>query len=123
MSEFSREQFASAVSAAITSFQHLAREVDRLVVDLREALAEGPDALTPVRGTLGKSGKSGKEQGRIALRYEYGMLFGRPTNDEPGDEDEEQEDEEGEETSSKKPKGKPTELAADEPLWPSDGLD
>ena len=39
------EQFASAVAAAISSVRHLYSEVDRLVIGLRERLADEPDSL------------------------------------------------------------------------------
>ena len=56
MSDTTREEFSSAVAAAISSVHHLYREVARLIAELREALSEEPGALTPVRGSAdGKS--------------------------------------------------------------------
>ena len=121
MSEITRDQFASAVATAISSVYHLYREVDRLMVALREALAEDPNALTPVRGTV--MGKTGRDPGRLVLRYEYGTLFGAVTPDEDDveedDEDEgEEADEEGEseDGAGGRRKSKPADIAADEPL-------
>jgi hypothetical protein len=90
-----REQFSEAVLAAISSVQHLYRALDRLMIELREALAEPPNALVAIPFT---AGKAGKDSGRLVLRHEYGTLF-RPivSADEAEDDEDEEDDEEGEE--------------------------
>jgi len=99
MSEVTREQFAAAVVAAVSSVQHLYRALDRLMLELREALAEPPHPLTAVPGMLGKSARD--SAGRLVLRYEYGTLFRLATAEadlegdddaDPDDDDEDDED-------------------------------
>lgn len=122
MSEITREQFAAAVATAISSVYHLYREVDRLMVGLRESLAEEPDSLLAVRGT--SMGKAGRDPGRLVLRYEYGTLFGPAMLDESDleEDDEDEGDEEGddegdnEDEGGKRKKRKPADIAADQPL-------
>jgi len=114
-----REQFASAVAMAISSVQHLYREVDRLLTGLRDSLAEEPHPLAPIRGTLQKSGR---DQTRLVVRNEYGALFAPVINDEEDaeeeDEDLEEDGDEGEDDD--RPRGgrkrAPAEIAADQPL-------
>lgn len=89
MSDVTREQFASAVAAAILSVQHLYHEVDRLFAELRVALAEGPHALGLVRGTQTKVGGG---TGRLVVRPEYGALFGPVAEDDMDDDEEEDEE-------------------------------
>jgi hypothetical protein len=115
MSDITREQFASAVEAAISSVHHLFREVDRLIVGLRESLAEEPNPLTLVRGTLGKSGR---DPTRLVMRNEYGALFAPVAADEEVDEDEEdvEEETEDEDGAQGHHKSSPVEIAADQPL-------
>jgi hypothetical protein len=119
MSNITREDFASAVAAAISSVQHLYRQVDHLIMSLRDMLAEQPNALIPVRGTLGKSGRS---QSRLVIRHEYGVLFAPAIIDEDDDGEEEDEeldenvedaDEDVDNTPRKRP---PAEIGADQPL-------
>jgi hypothetical protein len=103
---------------AISSVQHLYREVDRLIVGLRDALAEEPNPLVPVRGTLGKGVR---DQTRFVVRNEYGSLFGpRVADEEDVEEDdeteEETEDAEDDETGGAARKRSPAEMAADQPL-------
>jgi hypothetical protein len=117
-STVTREQFASAVSSAISSIHHLYREVDRLVSGLREHLAEEPNSLTMISGTFSKGSR---DQARLIVRNEYGALFGPAiSDDEASDEDEEEIDEEGDEAEdedgSAKRKRTPAQIAADEPL-------
>ncbi len=120
MSTITREEFASAVAAAISSVQHLYREVDRLIVGLRDMLAEEPNSLIPVRGTLFKLGR---DQSRLVIRNEYGSLFAPAIIDED-DEDTEEEDEEIDENAEEadddvetgRRKRRPAEIAADQPL-------
>jgi hypothetical protein len=119
MSDITREQFASAVAAAISSVQHLYREVDRLIVGLRDALAKEPNPLAPMRGTLGKGGR---DQTRLVVRNEYGALFGPlaaaedDVEDDDEDLEEETDDTEDEETSKAARKRTPAEIASDQPL-------
>jgi hypothetical protein len=117
MSDITREEFAAAVAAAVSSVHHLYREVDRLIVGLRDALAAEPCPLTPVRGTLGKSGR---DQGRFVIRYEYGTLFSaQPSDEEALGEDEDEEDVEEadeEEGGPRVHKYKPREIVAGQPL-------
>ena len=118
MSSVNREQFASAVASAISSVQHLYREIDRLIVGVREMLSEAPDSLVPVPGTLGKLGHN---QGRFVIRNEYGVLFA-PNSDEDDAEDEEEEelddnaDEVDEELGAGRRKRPPAEIVSDQPL-------
>jgi len=120
MSDITRDEFASAVAAAISSVQHLYREVDHLIVGLRDMLAEEPNSLIPVRGTLGKSGRS---QSRLVIRNEYGALFAPAIIDED-DEDAEEEDEELDDTAedadddieTARRKRPPAEIGADQAL-------
>ena len=120
MSEITREQFAAAVVASVSSVQHLYRALDRLMVELREALADPPTALVPIPFT---TGKSSKDAGRLVLRYEYGTLF-RPAAaaDEPEEEDDDDEElddsEESDDDDSESPKRKrgSPQIDADEAL-------
>jgi hypothetical protein len=122
MSDITREQFAAAVAAAISSVYHLYREVDRLLVGLRDALAEEPIPLAPVRGTF--SAKAGRDPGRLVLRHEYGTLFKpiSPDEEDLDDDDEDEGDDEadegdGEEAREKQGKEKrAADIAADQPL-------
>jgi hypothetical protein len=121
MTDLTREQFRAAVVAAISSVHHLYREVDRLVLSLREALSEEPNPLVAMRGL---SGKSGKDPFRLIVRHEYGMLFGpRLEEEDDGEEDDEDEDEEeaedeGQEDLAESPRSrsKGREISADQPL-------
>jgi len=90
MSNVTREEFAAAVTAAVSSVHHLYREVDRLFIGLRDALADGVDPFAPVPGTIQKSGK---DPGRLIVRNEYGALFRPAVADEGGDDEEEDDDE------------------------------
>jgi len=120
MSSITREEFASAVAAAISSVQLLYREVDHLIVGLRDMLAEEPISLVPLRGTLGKSGRS---QSRLVIRNEYGALF-TPAIIEEDDEDAEEDDEELDDNAEDadddiepaRRKRPPAEIAADQRL-------
>jgi hypothetical protein len=122
MSEITREQFAAAVAAAISSVSHVYREVDRLMAGLRDVLAEGPELLRPLHGM--SMGKAGRDPGRLVLRFEYGTLLGASTADDD-DFDEEDEDEGGEDELDEvenerdeptRKKRRPAEIAADQPL-------
>lgn len=125
MSELTRDQFQAAVATAISGVEHLYREVDLLIVRLREELAEEPEPLALKRGTLGKAGK--EDSKRVVVRYEYGALF-EPAVDDDDDEDEDEDvdeedgdddDEIGEPAASKsKGKGKRRrhEIIAGQPL-------
>lgn len=125
MENVSRSEFAESVSAAIASVRHFYREVDRLVVNLREVLLEEPDSLKVVRGSTGK-GTSVKQQGRVVLRDEYSILF-EPAEDEEGAADAAEDDGDDEEDADEledevdKPSGsrkrsRPAELDPDQPL-------
>lgn len=94
MSEITREEFASAVSAAITSVHHLYKEIDRLMVGLRDALAEEPSALVPLRGTFSKAGR---DPGRLVVRHEYGTLFTPMLADDDVDDGDDDDEDGGEE--------------------------
>jgi len=72
MSELTKQEFTVAVHDAITAVRHLYREVDLLILGLREQLS-AMEALRPVPGTLGKSGRG---TNRLTVRFEYGVLFG-----------------------------------------------
>lgn len=90
MGEITREQFAAAVAAAISSVQHLYKEVDKLMAGLREALAEEPEPLAPVKGTVQSTGK---DPSRMIIRNEYGALFQASSGEEEdGDADGEEEE-------------------------------
>ena len=123
MSDLTAEQFQVSVAAAIEGVENLYRQVDLLIAKLREQLAEDPDPLKLIRGTLGKAGK--EDSKRVIVRYEYGALF-EPADDEEGL-DEEEDDEEGDsededaddavESQSKgKRKGRRHEVVAGQPL-------
>jgi hypothetical protein len=119
MSDLSSEQFKAAVAAAISGVEHLYREVDLLLVSLREALAEEPEPLALKRGTLGKSGKQGSK--RVVVRYEYGALFEPAADDDDAADDDEEgdEDEDADEPNAKagrKGKTKRHEVVATQPL-------
>lgn len=120
MEDISRSEFAEAVGAAIASVRHFYREVDRLVLTLREALLEEPDSLGVVRGSTGK-GTNVKQQGRLVLRDEYAILFEGASD--LGDEDDEDDDADAEEAddaadnpSGSRKRSTPAELNADQPL-------
>jgi hypothetical protein len=102
VSELTRQQFASAVSATLSSVHHLYREIHRLISGLKEQLGETPDPLTLFGGTVARSGR---DQGRLVVRNEYALLF-KPSGDEeeedPDDEDEEADD--GDEIESPSPR-------------------
>lgn len=123
MSDLTAEQFQLAVAAAIEGVENLYRQVDLLIAKLREQLAEDPDPLALIRGTLGKSGK--EDSKRVVVRYEYGALFEPATEDEEDldDEDDEDDDSEDEDVddsvaskSQKKRKGRRHEIVAGQPL-------
>src|SRR4030095_10216883 len=84
--------FRAGVAAAISGVEHLYREVDLLIVRLREELAEDPEPLALKRGTLGKAGK--EDSKRVVVRYEYGALFQPAVDDDEDGDDEEDGDEE-----------------------------
>lgn len=124
MNTITREEFAAAVAAAISSLHHVYREVDRLLVGIREGLAEDPEPLMAVRGTFQKSGR---DPGRLIVRNEYGALFQaaiEDTEDADEDDDDRQEDEEPQEDDaavddegeSRRRKRKPAEIASGQPL-------
>jgi hypothetical protein len=123
MADITREQFATAVSTAITSVRHLYREIDRLIVGLRDELAAPPLPLEPIRNTFGKGfGKGSGEQARLVMRNDAGALFGPATRDDEADDDDEEEgspddgDTEEEEHSGRRKRRPPVELAAKQPL-------
>ena len=116
MTDLTREQFATAVEATVSSIYHLYREVDRLIVGLREALSEPPEPLVPIPATLSKAGR---DPARLTVRNEYGALFWPPSRDEEDvdeeDEDLEEGEEEGDEEVSTSPKKHhPAEIVADQ---------
>jgi hypothetical protein len=120
MSDVTREQFASAVTAAVSSMHHLYREVHHLIAGLRAALAQPPSPLAAVRGT---GGKGSRDQTRLDLRSEFGVLLGSsvlPDDEDVEDEDDEEVEEEEVEEEGAGQRGKrrtpPTELEADQPL-------
>jgi hypothetical protein len=116
MTEITREQFASAVAAAVSSVYHLFRQVDRLVDELRSGLADGSEPLTPLPGTLGKL--SGRSSARMMLRNEYGILFQPAPADDDDSEDEEEEDtdEVDEDDGGARKKSRPAEITPEQPL-------
>ena len=83
MSDITREEFASAVAATISSVHHLYREVARLIEGLRDALSEEPGALIPVRGSA--IGKSRLNPTGFVVRDAYGVLFKSVVSDEEVD--------------------------------------
>jgi len=126
MSNITREEFAAGVAAAVSSVHHLYREIDRLFVGLREALADGPDQLIPVPGTIQKSGK---DPARLIVRNEYGALFRAAIADEGGEDEDEDDEDEGQDddatgedgpgeddNEARKRRRKPAEIAAGEAL-------
>ena len=113
MSEMTREQFAASVAAAISSVDHLYREVDRLIAGLREGLEEAPNPLAPVRGNLGKSPRN---PARFVVRYEYGLLLGPAALDDDAEDDVEDLEEDDESGSVVSPKSGPPEIVGGQPL-------
>lgn len=114
MNNITREEFASAVAATITSVHHLYREVARLNVELREALSEEPGALVSVRGS--SFGKPRINPRRFVIRDAYGVLFKPVVSDEEMDPVEDDEEEPDPEVDSGGTRGGPVELVADQPL-------
>ena len=116
MSDITREEFASAVAATISSVHHLYREVARLIEGLRDALSEEPDALIPVRGSA--FGKSRLDPTRFVIRDAYGVLFKPVVSDEEVDaaEDDEEESDADSDDGGHVGTRKPVELVADQPL-------
>jgi len=118
-STVTREQFASAVSSAISSIHHLYREVGRLMSGLREHLAEGPESLIYVSGSFTKVRK---DQTLLIIRNEYVALFGPKSDGDQEDEDEDEGEfeEEGDEPEDEpirvSRKRKPAMVSADQPL-------
>ena len=116
MSDTTREEFSSAVAAAISSVHHLYREVALLIAELRAALREEPGALTPVGGSA--DGKSRLNPKGFVVRDAYGVLFKPVVSDEELDaaeDDEEDPDAESDE-GGRGGTGRPVELVADQPL-------
>jgi hypothetical protein len=124
MSDLTREQFQTAVAAAIAGVEQLYRELDLLIARLREELAEEPEPLVLKRGTLGKAGK--EDSKRVVVRYEYGALFEPAADDDDLDEDDDVEDEDADEdddvdqaagSKAKRKRGKSRhEIVASQPL-------
>ena len=116
MSDTTREEFSSAVAAAISSVHHLYREVARLIAELREALSEEPGALTPVRGSA--DGKSRLNPKGFVVRDAYGVLFKPVVSGEELDAAEDDEEDSDAESDDGGPGGtsSPVELVADQPL-------
>ena len=116
MSDTTREEFASAVAATISSVQHLYREVARLIEDLRDALGEEPGALIRVRGSA--DGKSRLNPRGFVIRDAYGVLFKPAVSDEEVDaaEDDEEDADAESDDSGRGGTGRPVELVADQPL-------
>lgn len=119
MSDITREQFAEAVAAAISSVHHLYREVYRLMSGLRDDLADAEPSFRVMRGSLLKGGR---DHTRLVIRNEYGALFAPMGTEveEADDEDEDaMDDAEGgdDETDDADEKRKgPAEIAADQAL-------
>ena len=116
MSDITREEFASAVAATISSVHHLYREVTRLIEGLRDALSEEPGALIPVRGSA--VGKSRLNPARFVVRDAYGALFKPVVSDEEVDaaEDDEEESDADADDGGQGRTRRPVELVADLPL-------
>ena len=116
MSDITRENFASAVAATISSVHHLYREVARLIEELREALGEEPGALIRVRGSA--DGKSRLNPRGFVIRDAYGVLFKPAVSDEEVDaaEDDEEDADAESDDSGRGGTGRPVELVADQPL-------
>ena len=116
MSDITREEFASAVAATISSVHHLYREVARLIEGLRDALSEEPGALIPVRGSA--IGKSRLNPTGFVVRDAYGVLFKSVVSDEEVDAAEDDDEESDADSDEGGPGGtcSPVELVADQPL-------
>src|SRR4051795_12363713 len=87
MDELTREQFATAVAEALSSVQHLHREIHHLMARLRDVLGQGSARLNTVTGTM--PGIS-RDDTRMVLRHEYGLLLAPADSDEAGSEDEDE---------------------------------
>ena len=116
MSDTTREEFASAVAATISSVQHLYREVERLIEELRAALVEEPGALIRVGGSA--DGKSRLKSTRFVVRDAYGALFKPVVSDEEVDaaEDDEEDADADSDEGGRGGTRRPVELVADQPL-------
>ena len=116
MSDTTREEFASAVAAAISSVHHLYREVERLIAELREALGEEPGALIRVRGSA--DGKSRLNPKGFVVRDAYGVLFKPVVSDQELDaaEDDEEDSDAESDDGGHGGTGRPVELVANQPL-------
>jgi len=113
-----REEFASAVASAISSVHHLYREVDRLIIGIKDRLEEEGDPLSFLAGVFSKAGPS---QTRRVIRNEYGALFDPKTGeDDDGDEDEDEVEDDGdvpeEELNHKPQKGTSAQIGAKQAL-------
>lgn len=118
MSEFSTEEFADSVRAAIGTVNHLCIQVDRLNASLRDALTSEPDALTVV-SRLGSSQGKRRHDFRV-VRFDHGVLFhADPVDGDEDLDDEEDLDEEletGDDAGPSRRKKRVVELSPDQPL-------
>jgi hypothetical protein len=116
VSDISREQFASSVSATLFGVHHLYRELHRLIAGLRDALKGGSSPLGLV---VGNTPGRGRDETRLIVRNEYGLLLGPLDAEEDSEEEAEDEDPEENLDLSAKPgrrRTPPIEIDAGEPL-------
>jgi hypothetical protein len=97
MASVGRRRFAEAVTETFETVRHLFRAIDRLNVDLRDALKAPPTALQPIGGTSVGRVAGRRDDDRQVIRAWYGRLHApdlrtgdEPEEDEPpGDDPEE----------------------------------
>ena len=116
MDNFTPQQFADSVSAAIGTVRHLYDQIDRLNASLKEALTSEPDRLLFLGGLPPRPGK--RKEFRV-IRYDYGALYRADALDidEDLDEDESVADlDSDDEVESPRRKKSPIELMPDQPV-------
>src|SRR5215471_15261425 len=94
MASVGRRRFAEAVTTTFETVRHLFRTIDRLNVDLRNALEAPPTPLRSAGGTSVGKTSGRRDDERQVIRAWYGRLHapGLSRNDEPDDDDSPEED-------------------------------
>ena len=116
MDNFTPQQFADSVRAAIGTVRHLYGQIDRLNASLKEALKSEPDRFLVLGGLPPQPGK--RKEFRV-IRYDYGALYCADALDidEDLDEDESVVDlDSDDELESPRRKQRAIELMPDQPV-------
>jgi hypothetical protein len=109
------QEFGKALSTAVESLQHFYGEVDQMVAELKNVLAQSPGSLTALPGSTRKA--YNPKHGRVVLRDEYSILFTSSPEDEDGGLDDDDDDnDEDEEPEGSKHKSAPVAIDTDVPL-------